>query len=646
MEFQKRRIIDIVTDIGHNKLYLPALQRKFVWGKPQIQMLFDSIMKDYPIGTFLFWKLSGAKASNYVFYKFLKEYDERDPFNKRFEGHFNENAEVIGVLDGQQRLSSLYVGLQGSHTERTKYKKKKNAEAYEKKYLYLNLLNLPYKIVPLPDSDDDMPVPIEDMNFEFQFWTEYQAENNTVRRVETISEDGEKSVKEVPLYWFKVGKVITWSKVPEFDEIVNKFIKSSRDERQKELLSTQKRLIKYGLSVLHKRITDEPLINFYEVNKEDLDDILEIFKRVNSGGTILNKTDLLFSTIVATWNDGREKIEELLKAINQKGDKFSFDNDYLMRCCLVLTDGPVLFKVHSFKSSNVQKIKDEWIEIDYAIRKTVDLLVEFGFNGQYLTSQNATLVIAYHIFKGGLLDENSKKEIHKYLIHALLNGIYGSAQDQVISNLRNALRVELSTESRASAYTLKSNSFTFSNLLSANLPGRKSLYINDEEIDRFLSYKKGPGSFFVLSLLYPHLRYNEVQFHQDHIHPSAKFSDQIFDEIGIPVDQRNEWMERRDLVPNLQLLEGRENETKQAAYFKDWLATKDEEKQRHLRVTNYIPNTSSLEFEDFILFFEERKKLLRLEIKKVLAISEQPLTSQLIDEPDEFEDSIEFSMEP
>ena len=186
---------------------------------------------------------------------------------------------------------------------------------------------------------------------------------------------------------------------------------------QREKILLQRRLVRRGLSTLYERIRKEQLINYFEVAKDDLEDILKIFVRMNSGATILSKTDLLFSTIVATWNDGREQIENLLKEINGKGDGFSFGNEYLMRCCLVLSDGPVVFKVNSFKSENVQKIRDEWPLIAEAVKKTVDLLVEFGFSGSVLTSEISTIIIAYYIHQGGELNKESKKGIQKYLTH-------------------------------------------------------------------------------------------------------------------------------------------------------------------------------------------------------------------------------------
>jgi hypothetical protein len=140
------------------------------------------------------------------------------------------------------------------------------------------------------------------------------------------------------------------------------------------------------------------------------EDVKALVVRVNSGGTILSKSDLLFSTIVANWLEGRQEIEELLKTINKEGDGFSFDNDFIMRSCLVLTDCPVLFKVRSFKRENINRIKDQWKDIKTSIIKTVDLLVEFGFNSENLTSQNAVIPIAYYFMKGGNDRKDSKNK--------------------------------------------------------------------------------------------------------------------------------------------------------------------------------------------------------------------------------------------
>ncbi len=102
-------ISNAIEDIDNNRLLLPAIQREFVWSNTKIERLFDSIMRNYPISSFLFWKVEGDAKNQYKYYGFLKNYRER------YQTH-NEEYDTSGVndfmavLDGQQRLAALYIG--------------------------------------------------------------------------------------------------------------------------------------------------------------------------------------------------------------------------------------------------------------------------------------------------------------------------------------------------------------------------------------------------------------------------------------------------------------------------------------------------------------------------------------------------------
>ncbi|HWZ62466.1 MAG TPA: DUF262 domain-containing protein [Steroidobacteraceae bacterium] len=614
MTYKTMTIKQAIDDIDQSKLYLPALQRKFVWRKHQIELLFESLMRNYPIGTFLFWRLNKKRADEYVFYEFLKEYDERNPFNRRKTGSFTQ-PEILGVLDGQQRLSSLYIGLMGTHAERARYQRASNAAAYEKMCLHLNLLSLPYTINYKGHIETQ-----EERNFEFRFLSPVEAERNDVRRVKSEGDELQPTERTEPVLWLKVGEVLKWDEEPDLDQFVEELFDSKQSGPQREAIRDNKRSIKRGLETLHKRIWGDDILNYFEIQKDDLEDILKIFVRVNSGGTILGKTDLLFSTIVATWDDGREEIENLLKEINAKGDTFNFTNEYLMRCCLVLTDAPVVYKVNSFKTENVKRIQTEWHNIAKAVRETVGLLAEFGFNGSLLTSQTATIIIAYHIYKGGDLDNASKKDLRKYLIHALLTRVFGSSQDQLLAALRNSLREEVTTEAGAKTYRLRQRTFCFEDVLAARLPSRRSLAVSEKEIDLFLERRKGPDAFAVLVLLYPHLRFQNQFFHQDHIHPFSQFNPEVFARLGLTQGDQAYWVEHRDSVPNLQLMEGKENVKKNAAPLVDWMARMPEPERATFRKDNYFPEGVGLEFAQFREFYSQRKAILFEKLEKELAI--------------------------
>lgn len=586
-------IKEVMEMIGRNEVYLPAIQRKFVWKYEQIESLFDSIMRNYPIGMFLFWYVRRENANDYTFYKFLQNYHERDKKLNEIASKPELKEEIIGVLDGQQRLSSMYIALQGTYAYKKRYAQWHNDNAFPVKKLYLNLLRSP------ANYNEDGYI------YEFKFLTDDEA-----------NQINEKNL------WFLIRNVLIWGEDPEIDDYYDFLIEGEYiSDGIKEKIKENRALIKKTLRILHQRLVIEKQIIYYKIEEQDLDNILDIFVRVNSGGTVLSKSDLLFSTIIANWEEGREEIEAFLESLNKKGDGFWFNNDFIMRSCLVLTDCPVLFKVNSFKKENIDKIKNEWENIKTAISTSVDLLVEFGFNGENLTSQNAVIPIAYYFVKGGSESPESKKAIRKYISYALLKQIYGGQGDQVISNLRDALRIKVDEK-----YTIQHNDFSFEPLLNSKLPGNKSMVIADEDIEEILQYKKGPYTFMILSLLYPNLKFGQIKFHQDHIHPASLFTDAKLRKYNIPEDKWKNWQEMKDQLPNLQLMEGDENKSKSATLFKEWLEGTDSNNTPYVgdvdkfKIDNYIPENINLGLENFEEFYTERMKILKDKIVNVLDV--------------------------
>src|SRR5690606_2227591 len=109
-------------------------------------------------------------------------------------------------------------------------------------------------------------------------------------------------------------------------------------------------------------------------------------------------------------------------------------------------------------------------------------------------------------------------------------------QDQLISTLRNAFRVEVKVDGARVGYKGRFSSLTFNDILKIELPQQKTLAVTELDIERFLTHTKGPASFFVLTLLYPQLRYTDTAFHQDHIHPYSGFTDESLATMNITSD--------------------------------------------------------------------------------------------------------------
>jgi uncharacterized protein with ParB-like and HNH nuclease domain len=78
-------IAEVMKEITADKYVLPSIQREYVWDTDQIETLFDSLMRDYPIGTFLFWEINKEHVKDYDFYGFIRNYNENKfSHNKRW----------------------------------------------------------------------------------------------------------------------------------------------------------------------------------------------------------------------------------------------------------------------------------------------------------------------------------------------------------------------------------------------------------------------------------------------------------------------------------------------------------------------------------------------------------------------------------
>ena len=571
MAYEKKNIRAVIEEINSRKIYLPAIQRKYVWDDDQITRLMDSIMLGYPIGIFLFWKVrkSIINKKEYSMYEFIKDFHERDVYkNPSAPQPFpigSDEETIWAVLDGQQRLTSLYIALQGSMSRKLPNKRWKNDDAFPIKELYLDLHS---------QRTDE-----EDISYEFKFLTQEEA----------------KKQKDDKL-WYLVKDILKYSQ----DELVTDLIIPNGWASDKVAMK--------NISLLHTRLVGDEIINYFEVQTDSIDSVLDIFVRVNSGGTVLSKSDLLFSTIVSHWDKARDEIDKLLAEINKIGEGYKFSNDFIMRTCLYVLDMSVTLKVETFKKESVLKIKNNWENIRKAIKDTVDLLNEFGFNSENIISYVAVSPMVYYRFKGGNFDAESKSELRKYIVISQVRQVFGAATNSALTSIREALKAA------------PTDSFKMGNLLKVRFTGERTLRYTSEEIDAmFDTYEIGAYTFMLLSLLYPNLKYSQKGFHQDHMHPYAGFEESKIANLKLPdgsvIDdvRKDEWRRRRNTLANLQLLEGRENERKNATPLVDWIKVIANSEN-----AKYMPSDSSFELSHFEDFMDKRQKLMSDALKAIL----------------------------
>ena len=565
-------IADAVDHVHTRKYLLPAIQREFVWDTSQIEALFDSILSGYPIGSFLFWSVSNESRQRYEFYEFVRDYHE-------LHQRHNPKADVTGpqeitaVLDGQQRLTALYIGLRGSYASKIKWRRRTSDDAYPSKRLYVDLLGRPEEF---------------GRNYDFRFLTEGEAANR----------DGG--------HWFQVGRILEFGTHHQvFQYLVQNGL--GNDEEAGKVL--------FGL---HQAITQSPLINYYLEQDQDFDKVLNVFIRVNSGGTPLSYSDLLLSVATAQWTslDAREEINALVDELNHNG-RFRFDKDFVLKSCLVLTDlGDSRLRVSNFNKTNTERMEQRWAEVAAALRVTVSLAMSFGFTGQTLTSANALIPIAYYLLKPGLSANyvmaapyNEDREcIRQWLLACLLTGTFTGQPDTVL----NAVRPIIGQSP---------TSFPAPQIATAMSGMNRPLRLTPEQIDGFLDTKYGQSqTFLILSLLYPWLDYQNL-FHQDHIFPRSMFTRTRLARLGVPPEQFGFYLDNVDRLPNLQLLQGTPNQEKSDQPFHEWLAKNYTtlQEQNAYRELHYIPDTN-LTPTSFGAFFNSRRELMGKQLLQIVGM--------------------------
>ncbi|RKU99517.1 DUF262 domain-containing protein [Helicobacter pylori] len=401
--FLDKSIKDVVDELNV-RYFLPDIQREYVWLKKadekKIEQLFDSILRGYPIGSFLFWKLQKediAKSDeqdsdklNFQLYKFIENYDERKPHNEKIRIEQIKRDDLSIVLDGQQRLTSLYIGLKGTRTLKKIWARNDNPNAYEEKRLYLNL-----KHQPNMDNPED--------NYQFEF-------------------HAQKPENDKKHFWFKVGDIL------ELKSVVNYTREHELGDKESELLET-----------LNKAFHDKPLISFFEETEKNLNKVLNIFIRVNSGGVKLSYSDLLMSILTASFSsDIREKMNELVDALKDKGFP-NVGQDQVLKTCLLLIGKDTTFELKNFNKKNIKEIEDNWEKITESIYNAAKLLKTFGYAG-YLGSAYILSSLAYFYFLKQRMDKNDEEQALKFVRNAQIMGYFGGPTDTKLSAIAHSMK--------------------------------------------------------------------------------------------------------------------------------------------------------------------------------------------------------------
>ena len=564
-----RKIVDYLNNSQENGgFWLPNIQRPFVWSEDQICRLFDSILRQYPISTLLIWKT----ATDVTRRKFI------DNFKEEFRNHLgnfkvpNDTKKKCLVLDGQQRLQSLFIALKGS---------------YCGKELYLDILS------------GELLAP-DDVKFNFKFLDPRSTAFPYIRFKDIV-------------YARDKPREICYG----IEQSAGRTLPTAESDKVKDHVDLIRETFNNGAGIGYQELDsiDEPKLY-------NEDDVVEIFIRANSGGTRLGKSDLLFSLLAAAWDDANDKMEILLDELNRQG--FAFTRDFILKTCLTVLDQGARYEVAKFRKDGVRKqIEEKWADISAATKAVADFVHDSTFIRCDKALPSYLVLIPFVYFRYHCPTAwKTKQDVELYLLRSLLAGAFGGTPDQLIDDIVNKIKVTKAFElkevfgvisSAQRSLELTEDRFWSIGYGSGNIHLLFNLWYR--EFNYVPAY---PGNFPQIDHIFPQSRLRQVKASN----PNTGRMD---------IMKYRDW--DRNQLANCMLLTAEENGQggKGDSLPDEWF--KDQRKKVDYLEKHLIPPNPDLwkldRFEDFI---EERKKLIKSKFAYLLsnpALSEPARTELL-----------------
>ena len=474
MKYESISIRKAAQWIEDRKLLLPHIQRPFVWRQDrnnnQVKRFMDSIMREYPFGTLLFWKT----RDDVQLRRFVEDYvDGMNVKSTYIKSTDLANKEKTLVLDGQQRLQTLYTALKGTYNDRE---------------MYFNILTGRQLFQEGKDE----------LKYEFDYLTKDMAELKNTNGA----------------YWVLLKDIVMSNESAPY---IRKQILSKMKEKM-SIDQSIENTVDENVARIKNFFNELELIYYYNIDSttgkfQDYEEILEIFIRTNSGGTVLGKSDLMFSLIKLNWEYAEEEFENLLNTLNENG-AFNFDKDFILKAALVLIDKKAQYKVEKFKGTegdkNLESIRSNWTNIQKSFQYLDDFLVYARITANsMLPSYNALIPIIYfgYIHDCKADSPKVKQNMQTWLYRALLNANFSGQSDTIID-----MCVETIKASSRVDY------FPYAELESSMKSKGRVVMVDDEIINGNL--------FLVLNLMY--LFNNTLVNFQSRLSGNAPEIDHIF----------------------------------------------------------------------------------------------------------------------
>lgn len=388
------RVSDAITEVEDERFVLPVIQRRLVWDEEKMELLFDTLLKGDSFGGIMV--IEEEKGTKPLF--------NYRPFTK--DGGVIASREIkeltqqqLFVIDGQQRIQSFYIGLKGS---------------INGKVMYFDLFS--------------------DFNAEFEF----KFENSEDKLPKQSKDNSERPIPEH--YWYLVSSLLKRLKdTNDEDQVADEIIASQKiDDSDKE-----KHIRKNVKSFYKNIITAETLgISKVSINKSfdevsNKQRIVELFRRLNDGGTKLSSFDLVASILKGfSW-----EMEGFLEKMLDEYEDIGLSQDNLIKLIFLLQDD------HKKEMASIEAKDAEFAitnkdRIGSTLKSLKDFLIHAKLYDYYRDGNRSFIplfFIAYHLFHKDLdtkplsfffdnFDSGNSDYplMYEWVYHSLLNGVFRS----------------------------------------------------------------------------------------------------------------------------------------------------------------------------------------------------------------------------
>ena len=551
-------IHEALLNIKNGKYVMPAFQRQYVWNMEQIEKLWDSILLNYPIATFLFWHVDDNNATwDTYFCNFLSNvtFDSRksaDSVNYELTS-IDVRTTDTAILDGQQRLTSLFLSLFGEAYIRPRYAWKKFGE----KILTKLLIELNKNKITVDEE-------------------EYNSKKFDVRFSDKVG--------KISPTQFEVKKILT-------EKFMNDDTRGAAiEEAIAYVPADSKEYARNILQTLYSKIFVDKLIRYTEILDMYQDDALEMFVRFNGGGKPLRKSEITMSILEAYWPNAKTEFGRMLS-----GSYECFDTDFIIRAALMLYGDVVKSNINK---RIAEELRNDWSGFKKALTNMEVLLSDMGIEvSRFSSSWNVLLPIVYFIYFNPEYSNNINA-IRAYLLRAIFFNYFQSGTTSKLQQMKSYI-----------------NSFD-NEITMEMLDQITDLRVTDGKVEDVINAEKGSRvAGDVLYFLNRDWLNKSFNYEQDHLHPDNRFNGNK--PISVSTENWKKWRAMRNRLPNLHYLEGRSNGSKSDMRLIDYYnGMNDDQKVQFCREA-MIPNGVSLEFESFDEFYNARKELLK---ERILAL--------------------------